>query len=94
MTTAWLDVEGKDDQWIRSVLSRSPVDKTAALYKGVETFFVYLFEFGSIVDVQRDEPMRVAMIAHAVVPGVHVPTVVVREIKFRREEIVEGIPVF
>jgi hypothetical protein len=91
--TAWLDVEGKDDQRVRSVLSRSPINETAALYESVEAILVHLLEFRSIVDVQGYESMRVAMIAHAVIPRIHVPTVVVRKIKFRREKIMEGVPV-
>jgi hypothetical protein len=50
--TAWLNVERKDEQRVSTVLCRSPIDETAALYEGVEDLLIGLLELRRMVDVE------------------------------------------
>jgi hypothetical protein len=89
-----LNIIGKNKQRVSTILRRSPIDEGSALDKGSECLLIQLLELGSVVDAKGDQTLRVAMIAHAVIPSIHVATVIVREAKLRCEEIMEGIPVF
>ena len=76
-----LNIIRKNKQRVSTVLRRSPIDEGCALDESCECLLILLLEIGSVVDAKGDQTLRIAMIAHAVIPCIHVATVIIGEIK-------------
>lgn len=89
-----LHIVGQNDERIASFVGRSPVDEGAALDQCGESFWIPRFEFRSVINVERDEALINAVVAHAVIPRVHIAAVVIGKSEGLSKEVVEPLPVY
>jgi hypothetical protein len=85
---------GKRDDRIRSRFVLPIIQECGALIQGLEDLGTTRFEFSCTVEMQEKAAIfRTYDVTHAIIPRVHVPTVIRGKIKRNGEEIVEAVPI-
>ena len=85
---------GKRDDRIRSRFVLPIIQECGALIESLEDLGTTRFELPRTVEMQEKAAIfRTYGVAHAIIPRVHVPTVIRRKIKRTGEEIVEAVPI-